>query len=158
MQFVMVPVPEEHAGEVVRFVDRLRSRTLREPWDATSVLEFLGGCDEPSVALLSMIASATLGGRQVGYAEAAQALDIAAADLDLVLFVLTMRSNGARREHLIDLPREAPQEVLGAEVSERRFVIDRNVAELVVASMKRIGAFSDGATPSDRGTRGAGEP
>ena len=56
MPYVMVPVPEDHVEDIMRYIVRLMSQALIEPWTEESVTQLFEEIDEPSRALLSTVA------------------------------------------------------------------------------------------------------
>lgn len=76
MPYVMVPVPEEHVEEVMTFVLRAVARASIEDWDADSMTQFFNDVDEPSRALMSVVARATLAGKELSEPETADMIEL----------------------------------------------------------------------------------
>ncbi len=81
MPYVMVPVPEEHVQEAMEAILRITRQALLTPWDDASIDEFFRAADEPSKALLSLIARATLAGKQLSQASVADALELSQREI-----------------------------------------------------------------------------
>jgi hypothetical protein len=95
MPYVMVPVPEEHVQEAMEAVLRITRQGRLTPWDQTSIDAFFRAADEPSKALLSLIARATLAGRQLSQAGVADALELSQRD---IVGMMREINDGARDE------------------------------------------------------------
>jgi hypothetical protein len=71
MPYVMVPVPEDQVEAVMQHIVRLMSQTSIEPWDEASIQALFGSIDEPSRALLSSVARASMGSERLSEPDAA---------------------------------------------------------------------------------------
>ena len=76
MPYVMVPVPEEHVPEIMAAVLRVSRRAELEDWDAESVDTYFRGLDEPSKALLSVIARSVVAEKPMSQVNVADALEL----------------------------------------------------------------------------------
>ena len=76
MSYVMVPVPEDHVGDVMQYVVRLMSQASIEPWDESSMEELFRDVDEPSRALLSAVAKESLSGKALPDAELTRTIEL----------------------------------------------------------------------------------
>jgi hypothetical protein len=133
MQFVMVPVPEEHAPEVLRYVDRLRSRTLRDPWDADGVAALLAATSEATRSFLTILAGAVSEHRELLHSETASQLAMSSRELDLLMFEITMRTNELRRHNLFGTEPIASTGSHGEDGgSDRRITMPEDVARSVL--------------------------
>ena len=65
MPYVMVPVPEEHVQEAMEAILRITRQAQLNPWDAESIDQFFRAEDEPSKALLTLVARASRDGKQL---------------------------------------------------------------------------------------------
>jgi hypothetical protein len=81
MPYVMVPVPEEHVQEAMEAVLRIIRQGRLTPWDDDSIDGFFRAADEPSKALLSLVARATLAGRQLTQVAVADTLELSQREI-----------------------------------------------------------------------------
>lgn len=65
MSYVMVPVPEDRVADVMQYVVRLMAQASLEDWTEASITQLFDDIDEPSRALLSTVASASLAGERL---------------------------------------------------------------------------------------------
>lgn len=76
MDYVMVPVPEEHVVDVMQHVARLVARASVVPWDDDAIAELFDEADEASRSLLSLVARTTIAGKDLSDEDAAQQLEL----------------------------------------------------------------------------------
>lgn len=135
MPYVMVPVPEEHVQEVMRYVIKLLQEADLEDWDEESMRQLFDGSDEITRALLSFVAQPEHAGG-VPKDEVAQGLELHGY-LPTVMKNLKVRS---RNEFGRFPPIRKEQEPggRGGRRSVPMFVMDEGVAELVRAAEKAV--------------------
>ena len=76
MSYIMVPVPEDHVVDVMQYVLRLINQASIEPWDEGSLTDFFESVDEPTRALLSAVAAATLRDEPIPEPDAVSAIQM----------------------------------------------------------------------------------
>lgn len=76
MPYVMVPVPEEHVQEAMEAILRITRQAQLNPWDAESIDQFFRAEDEPSKALLSLVARASRAGKQLSQVTVADTIEL----------------------------------------------------------------------------------
>ena len=76
MSYVMVPVPEDRVEDVMQFIVRLMSQASMEEWTEASVKQLWDEIDEPSRALLSTVATASLGGERPSEGDVASRIEL----------------------------------------------------------------------------------
>src|SRR6476661_4203354 len=81
MEYVMVPVPDEFVVDVMQYVARLVARASVSPWTKEAMEDFFDGLEETNKALLSLVARHTVAGKDVGYDEAMEALELSQREI-----------------------------------------------------------------------------
>ena len=81
MPWVSVPVPEEHVQEVMEFVIRTIARASLQDWDDDSMETFFAKCDEPSRALISVVARAANAGKDLTDQMAADFIELTVREM-----------------------------------------------------------------------------
>jgi hypothetical protein len=81
MEYVMVPVPDEFVVDVMQYVARLVARASVVPWTKEAVEAFFDELEETNKALLSLVARHIVAGKDVGYDEAMEALELSQREI-----------------------------------------------------------------------------
>jgi hypothetical protein len=76
MEYVMVPVPDEFVVDVMQYVARLVARSSLVPWTKEGIEDFFDSVEETAKSLLSVVARYKVADKEVGYDEAAEALEL----------------------------------------------------------------------------------
>lgn len=76
MEYVMVPVPDEFVVDVMQYVARLVARSSLVPWTKEGIEDFFDSVEETAKSLLSVVARYRVADKEVGYDEAAEALEL----------------------------------------------------------------------------------
>jgi hypothetical protein len=143
MPYVMVPVPEEHVQDVMKFVVQLISQASIEPWNEEAIAQLFEEIDEPARALLSTVAKGVIGGKPLNEADAAAVIGMTWREVAGMMRELNdAAAAGAhpallsRRSLSITLPNGRTREV-------RALAIDDEIAQLVHAA-DRAQLLADG--------------
>lgn len=133
MDYVMVPVPEEHVVDVMLHVARLVARASVVPWTDEAVAELFDEVDEASRSVLSLVARTTTAGKDLSDEDAAEALELSVREVRAIVRDINDGAQRGKREPLVAL-REA-QVVLrnGRTVQKRLFTITEAVARTIRA-------------------------
>src|SRR5690242_17401051 len=102
----MVPVPEEHVVDVMQHVARLVARASVVPWDDEGVAALFDEVDEASRSLLSLVARATVAGKELSDEEAAAQLELNVREVRGIVRDVNDVAQRTKREPLLAL-REA---------------------------------------------------
>src|SRR3954454_8446572 len=76
MDYVMVPVPEEHVVDVMTHIARLVARASVVPWTDDAVAELFDEVDEACRSVLSLVARNTVADKDLSDEDAADALEL----------------------------------------------------------------------------------
>ena len=101
MPYVMVPVPEEHVADVMQFILREVARASLEPWDEESLSALFHEVDEESRSLLAYAARATVGGKELSEADAADLMQLRQREMAGIMRELNERAAKANRPSLV---------------------------------------------------------
>ena len=130
MPYVMVPVPEEHVEEVMKFVLAAKERASLDPWDAESVGKLFLEVDEPTRSLLSFVARAALEGVELAEIDAAGRIQ------------LTPRETAGIMSDLNNLTREmARPSLVGSRTVTDRLPNGRTTTKRVLTMTTDIAGF-----------------
>jgi hypothetical protein len=131
MEYVMVPVPEEHVVDVMVYIARLTARTSVEPWTSDAVEEFFDEIDEASRSLVSIVARATVTDKELSDEDAATALELSPREIRAILREINELARREKREPLLAI-REATVVLRnGRSVVKRLFSMNDPVARMV---------------------------
>jgi len=131
MPYVMVPVPEEHVQDVMQFVLREVAKASLEPWDEESVSKLFHEVDEEGRSLLAYAARATISGKELSEADAADLLQLRQREIAGIVRDLNDRVVNANRPNLVGtrvLTETLPN---GRTVDKRVLWMNEEVAPLV---------------------------
>lgn len=101
MPYVMVPVPEEHVEEVMRFMLRALARASEEEWDLEAMTAIFDGSDEITRTLLSVVARATLGDKQVSDRDVAEATQLSVRESTAIIRELNELAREENRPNVL---------------------------------------------------------
>jgi len=140
-EYVMVPVPEDMAEDVRRFLAWTTSAAERPALDPPTVARALATLDAPSGQMLTMVAEATVSGRGATISRIAGALRCSTREVVGTMFDLNnlMRIAGAA---VALIPQKVPG-VPDEDLDERIITMTEDAARVVVA-VERLDP-SDGA-------------
>jgi hypothetical protein len=161
MEFVMVPVPEEHVVDVMQYIAKIVARASLEPWDDESAQRLFSEADEATRSLLSVIARATIAGKQISDQDAADTIELHLREVVAIMRDINEWAREANRDQLISL-RDTPQLLPnGRTLTRRTFVMLEPVARMVRSAERkahkrephRRGAVGGTAAPSTSSSR-----
>jgi hypothetical protein len=131
MPYVMVPVPEEHVQDVMQFVLREVAKASLEPWDEGSVAELFSDVDEESRSLLAYAARASISGKEISEAEAADLIQLRQREMAGIMRELNERAAKANRPTLVTT-RTVTETLPNGRTAERRVLwMSEDLASLV---------------------------
>jgi hypothetical protein len=133
MDYVMVPVPEEHVVDVMLHIARLVAKASVVPWTDESVAELFDEVDEASRSVLSLVARSTTAGKDLNDQDAADTLELNVREVrDIVRDINELATRG-KREPILGF-REATVVLRNGRPAQRRlFVMTEPVARAVRA-------------------------
>lgn len=133
MDYVMVPVPEEHVVDVMQHVARLVARASVVPWDDEAIAAVFDEVDEASRSVLSLAARSTSAGKDLTDDEAATAVELNVREIKAIVRDLQEVSVREKREPITAL-REATVVLRnGRSVQKRLFTMTEGVAKAIRA-------------------------
>jgi hypothetical protein len=133
MPYVMVPVPEEHVLEVMRYVMRL-SRSTEEgtdEWDSESVERLFEEANELSRSLISYLAHPARAGQEVSPPEIAEALELQLSDFAGILGPLSRQFRKLNKVPLFDSRVVNATTPSGRQVKKRTLSMSEDLAQMV---------------------------
>ena len=101
MPYVMVPVPEEHVQDVMQFVLREMAKASLEPWDEESLSALFHDVDEEGRSMLAYAARATMSGKEISEADAADLMQLRQREMVGIMRDLNERAGKANRPPLV---------------------------------------------------------
>jgi hypothetical protein len=131
MDFVMVPVPEEHVVDVMLYVTRLVARAGVEPWTNELINEFYDGVDEASRSLLSLVARATAAGKDLTEDDAAEALELSVREIRAITRDIYDETQRQKRQPLCGVRDTEVTLRNGRTVEQRVFSMTDPVARMI---------------------------
>jgi hypothetical protein len=131
MPYVMVPVPEEHVQDVMQFVLREVAKASLEPWDEESVSNLFHDVDEESRSLLAYAARATISGKELSEAEAADLVQLRQREMAGIMRDLNERATKANRPTLVGTRTVTETLPNGRTVEKRVLWMSEEMAPLV---------------------------
>jgi len=147
VEYVMVPVPEEHVVDVMMHIARLVARASVVPWTDEAVAELFDEVDEASRSVLSLVARMTLADKELSDEEAADKLELNTREVRAISRDINEAAQRSKREPLVAL-RETPVVLRnGRSVQKRLFVMAEPVARAIRAH-ERSTAEDPGAPTS----------
>ena len=133
MDYVMVPVPEEHVVDVMQLVARLVTRASVIPWDDASVASLFDEIDEASRSLLSLASRSALANRDLTDDEAATSLELNVREIRAIVRDLQDAATKEKREPPIALRDATVVLRNGRSVQKRLFAMSDAVARAIRA-------------------------
>lgn len=147
VEYVMVPVPEEHVVDVMMHIARLVARASVVPWTDEAVAELFDDVDEASRSLLSFVARSAIAGKDVSDEDAADKLELNVREVRAIARDVNEVAQRDKREPLLAL-RETPVVLRnGRTVQKRLFVVAEPVAR-AIRSHERAGLREEPDAPA----------
>jgi hypothetical protein len=122
MPYVMVPVPEDCVLEVMQHVMRLVARASIVEWTDEGMEEFFRNADEPTRSLLSVVARATLAGKDLGNQEAADFLQLSVRETSAIAREINEAATTAGRPQII-IFEQVMEELPSGRTREKRILM-----------------------------------
>jgi hypothetical protein len=136
MPYVMVPVPEAHVEEVMRYMLNLSARATLVEWDEEGVREFFLEADEMTRAVLSIVARGALSSKDVTDQNLADFLQISMREAGSVLRELHESATRQKRPPFF-LASQVTEELPNGRVRDKRvYAMAPNVARMIRAAEK----------------------
>ncbi len=145
MEYVMVPVPEEHVVDVMMHVARLVARANVTPWTSDALEEFFDDVDEAARSLLSLVARLTVAGRDIGDEDAAEALELNAREVRAIMRDVNDAAQRAKHEPLLGTREASVVLRNGRTVQKRLFTMTEALARMIRAYER---ASANGGPPT----------
>jgi dsDNA-specific endonuclease/ATPase MutS2 len=133
MEYVMVPVPEEHVVDVMQHVARLVARASVVPWDDESVADFFDEVDEASRSVLALAARSISAGQDLAEDDAAKTLELNVREIKAIVRDLQDAATRDKREPLVALRDATVVLRNGRSVQKRLFVMSEPMARSIRA-------------------------
>lgn len=150
MDYVMVPVPEEHVVDVMQHVARLVARASVMPWDDTSVADVFDEVDEATRSLISLAARNILAAKDLTDEDAATSLELNVREIRAIVRDVQEVSTREKREPLVSLRDTTVVLRNGRSVQKRVFAMSEPVARAVRAHERAsLGGGSEEPTDPD---------
>jgi len=133
MEYVMVPVPEDHVVDVMQYIARLVSRASVMPWTKESLGDYFDEIEEVGRALLSFVARNVVAGKEVSDEDAAEALELSLRE---IREIMRETNDGAYRNKFEPLmsPRDAAVVLPNKRTVQRRMIsMTDSVARMIRA-------------------------
>ena len=133
MEYVMVPVPNEFVVDVMQYVSRLVSQASLVPWDKEGLGDFFDSVEETGKSLLSLVARYTVAGKDVGYDQATEQLELSEREVREIARELNL---GAQRQHFEPLlvTQETAVQLRSGRMAQRwMFIMAEPVARMLRA-------------------------
>lgn len=148
MDYVMVPVPEEHVVDVMLYIARLVARASVVPWTDEAVAELFDEVDEPSRSVLSLVARATTAEKELSDEEAAETLELKVREVRSIVRDINEIATRSKHEPMLSL-RETPVVLRnGRSVVKRLFTMTEPVAK-AIRSYERTSLGKKAVVPAD---------
>lgn len=133
VDYVMVPVPEEHVVDVMQHVARLVARASVVPWDDEAIAAVFDEVDEPTRAVLSLAARATSAHKDLTDEDAATAVELNVREIKAIVRDLQEVSVREKREPILALRESTVVLRNGRSVQKRLFTMTDAVARAIRA-------------------------
>jgi hypothetical protein len=131
MEYVMVPVPEEHVVDVMMYIARLTARASVEPWTPETLQRFFDDVDEASRSLLSAVSRSIVDGKELSDEDAAATLELSPREIRAIMREINETANREKLQPLLNT-REASMVLRnGRSVVKRLFTMDEDVARMI---------------------------
>jgi len=150
MDYVMVPVPEEHVVDVMQHVARLVARASVVPWDDESVAELFDEVDEASRSVLSLAARSISAGKDLSDEDAAKALELNVREIKAIVRDLQDNATRDKREPLVALRDATVVLRNGRSVQKRLFTMSEPMARAIRAHERAsLGGLDEPEDPTE---------
>lgn len=149
MDYVMVPVPEEHVIDVMLHVARLVARASVVPWTDDAVAELFDEVDEASRSLLSLVARSTTASKDIGDEDAAKTLELNVREVRAIVSDINVLAQRGKREPLLALRDVSVVLRNGRTVEKRLFTMADTVARAIRAHERASLDAPSGPGPSE---------
>jgi len=133
MEYVMVPVPDEFVVDVMQYVARLVARASVVPWTKEAIEEFFDDLDETSKALLSFVARHIVAGKDVGYDEATEALELSQREIRAITAEINVAAQRNKYAPLVAARETTVVLRNGRQVQRWLYTMDDSVARMIRA-------------------------
>jgi hypothetical protein len=133
MEYVMVPVPDEFVVDVMQYVARLVARASVVPWTKEAVEEFFDELDETNKALLSLVARYTVAGKEVGYDEAMETLELSQREIRAITGEINLAAQRNKCEPMVAIRETTVVLRNGRQVQRLLFTMSDSVARMIRA-------------------------
>ncbi len=133
MDYVMVPVPEEHVVDVMIHISRLVARASVVPWTDEAVAELFDEVDETCRALLSVIARSVTADKDLSDEDAATKLELSVREVREIARDINEVAQRDKREPVVSLRDTSVVLRNGRTVQKRMFAMTDTVARAVRA-------------------------
>jgi len=133
MEYVMVPVPDEFVVDVMQYVARLVARASVVPWTKEAIEEFFDDLDETNKALLSFVARHIVAGKDVGYDEATEALELSQREIRAVIAEINLVAQRNKYEPLMGGRETSVVLRNGRQIQRWLFTMSDSVARMIRA-------------------------
>jgi hypothetical protein len=133
MEYVMVPVPEEHVVDVMQHVARLVARASVIPWDDEALIELFDEVDEISRSVLSIVARSATSGKDVSEEDVAQSIELNTRELRSIVRDINEVATRDKREPVLALRDASVVLRNGRTVQRRMFSMNEGVARMIKA-------------------------
>ena len=128
MDYVMVPVPEEHVVDVMQHVARLVARASVVPWDDETIALVFEEVDEACRSLLSLTARSIGANKDLTDEEAATSLELNLREIKGMVRDLQEISTREKREPIVAIRESTVTLRNGRSVQKRLFTMTEAVA------------------------------
>lgn len=133
MDYVMVPVPEEHVIDVMQHVARLVARASIVPWDDEALQELFDEIDEASRSLIGLTARTTSTGKNLTDEEAAKTLELNVREVRAIVRDLQVGTQREKHPPIVVIRDDKVLLRNGRWVEQRLLVMDEAVARTIRA-------------------------
>jgi hypothetical protein len=132
----MVPVPEEHVLEVMRYITRIVARASGTAWDEAAIAEVWNDVDESCRALLAEVATASSAEVELDAERCAREIGASVREVAAMVNELNSVARDTYRPNLIVAPVAGDQLPDGSVTEKRLLRMDLDTAALI-ASVQR---------------------
>jgi hypothetical protein len=146
MEYVMVPVPEDHVVDVMQYIARLVARASVVAWNKESIEEFFDEVDELGRSLLSAVSRTTVAGKEFGEEDAAKTLELSTREIRAITRELNQEATRRQFEPVLTTKEASVVLRNGRTVQRQLFVMAEPVARMIRAYERA--SVSDNVTPA----------
>jgi hypothetical protein len=131
VNYVMVPVPEQHVTEIMQRIIRLVQQESLRDWDEDDVRAFFADADESTRSLLSFVARATLMSKPLTDVQAADAIQLSTRETATIMRDANEQSREMNHPSILLLRGTTETLPNGRTVDLRLFVMPEAVAKMI---------------------------